>query len=849
MSSLGRCAVGIAILATACRPAVTPRAPGTPSSNVASAPKLAWPKYETLPRFARLWSRPGVGRYGGTVGDRVYYTVDNDGASVHAVDLASGKTLWQTSLATPVRDYMQASVVGGALVLVYPSQDRGGDTDMRDASGDMVVAQLATDTGRLGWSKRIPCPEMRGETVDGRLYLSCASDPLRHEVVLQELDLTNGSELARVTFPSMIVLVPGGGVCGSSVNSIWCGRIAGRRFDVVWSQPTPGLEYARLSAGAGLVTVHADGETVARRVGDGRVVWARRWNRRARSGPLTHDAQRLLVVGDDSIEVVRHADGATLAKIAVPEAFMVTPLSDGERILIAPNGKVSEVVYLVDAQSRVRALARNVAALFWGRPQVGGGVLLADRFTISGANIGGKSLEAYSLTQFAPAQERLAPNDQVVSVLERYYFDFRSEHAARALQPIPGWATTIQTIIASGPDELRGPAIAVAARSRDPRFLAPLRDELERFAGSPEGPAEESRFDDVVKALANLRTPDAPAVLLSYWQRIGHRLPRDDLQVLRPHVVSSIWSYGARGDQVGCKDMVFASLRVPPDRAVLGTASPGVPCAVDPERRWAAIGEARADDNGNGKLDAAIGISGRDLDELALYLVLGSGPGTPIDDFVAADPRGRWIVVIKDMCVYLVDADSGKATALKGADGRPGAGGEHRAASFSPDGKSMIYIKSKGERASVVRRDLKSGIEQRIDPGPGDLNRAFFDASARFVVMDFVEHGPSVIDGPSHMEWGRPPLLGTTYRPRGCSGSAPWATYPVPSQDRPVQRFAALADARVHDVPEGKVIEPAKPAAPRFELVTSSSARPVGRDGPLPLGPFRWHPASATPVK
>ncbi len=832
------CAATIGALSAACRPAAAPSlAQSTPSVHSADALKPEAPKYETLPRLERIWSRPGLGRYGGTISERVYYTVANDGASVHAVDLTSGKTLWQTPLATPVKDKIQANVVGSALVLIYPPEYRGGDTDIRIAGRDSIVARLAADTGSLHWSKRVPCSDPSGKVVDGRFYLSCPIDIRSREVVLQELDLAKGSEIARVTLTGTFELIPGGGVCGISSNAIWCGKIAGNRLEVAWSQPAPGSEYAQLSAAAGILIVHGF-ETIARRVSDGRVVWTHRWERRGRSMPLSRDAQRLLFVGEESIEIVRLADGATLAQIAVPHDGFLTPFSDGERILIAPNGEMSNVVYLVDAQSRVRALAKSAGDL----SHAGGGVALAERAILYGVNTKVESLDAYSLTQFAPAQELLAPHDQVVSVLERYYFNFMEKDAVPAIQPIPGWTTSLQTIIATGPAELSGPAIVVAGRSHDPSFLLVLRGELERFTSVPEGRAEQIRFEDVVHALASLWNPEAPAALLSYWQRIGYRLAKHkNARFLRPYVLSAIWSHGASRDYLKCKDVVFPSLRVPPDRATLGTVSPGAACAVDPERRWAAIYEARKDDDGNGKLE--VPSTGFDGDELSQYLVLGSGPGTPIDDFIGADPLGRWIVVAKDMCVYLVDAESGKATALKGADGRPGdpVSGGHRAASFSPDGKNMVYLKSEGDRATVVRRELATGREQRIDPGRGDLNGVFFDASSRFVVMDFVSHDLGF--NPAEV----PPLLGTTYRRRGCRGSALFATNLGPNWNRPFQRFASLADGRVHDVREGKVLQPVSLPEPKFELGAASGAAAGGRDAPLPRGPFRWQPKAAGP--
>jgi hypothetical protein len=258
--------------------------------------------------------------------------------------------------------------------------------------------------------------------------------------------------------------------------------------------------------------------------------------------------------------------------------------------------------------------------------------------------------------------------------------------------------------------------------------------------------------------------------------------------------------------------------------------------AVDAQRRWAAICEARYDDDGNGRLEVMIlhhGDTGGD--QLAPYLVLGNGPGTPIDDFVAADPGGRWIVVTKDMCVHLVDAQSGKAVVLSGADGRPGdtVGGAHRAAHFSPDGKRLLYIRSNGDRANVVVRDLASGVEHVVDPGPGLLSAAYFDRSGRFVVMDVVV---TDTDRDGRL---RGPELVSTLSSRRCRGPVASASFFGEFGDRPVQRIAPVSGGKVENAPRGRRLEPIKRLSPSYELVGRTPALGLP-ETLLPVGPLRW---------
>jgi hypothetical protein len=306
--------------------------------------------------------------------------------------------------------------------------------------------------------------------------------------------------------------------------------------------------------------------------------------------------------------------------------------------------------------------------------------------------------------------------------------------------------------------------------------------------------------------------------------------------ILKDLVASGVWSYGAHKELVRCEDTTFPVQRGDPQRASLGTASPGVTYVVDGGRRWAAICEARQDDDGNGKLQVVVMQHGDTAgDQLRPYLVLGAGQGAEIDDFVASDPNGRWVVTTKDMCVHLVDTETGKAVALRGADGRPGDTviGDHRAAAFSPDGKALLYIKSDGARSIVVQRDLRTGAERPIDPGPGDLIRAFFDRSGRFVVMDVVARDTN------HDGLLTQPRVATTLGDRRCRAPAASASFFGQIGDKPVQRVAPVVGGAVRDAPSGPPLSPSDRRPPRYGLASQGPSA-SGRGHSLPVGPFHW---------
>ena len=149
----------------------------------------------------------------------------------------------------------------------------------------------------------------------------------------------------------------------------------------------------------------------------------------------------------------------------------------------------------------------------------------------------------------------------------------------------------------------------------------------------------------------------------------------------------------------------------------------------------------------------------------------------------------------------------------------------------------LVYIRSDGAHAQVVQRDLSSGSERILEPGPGELSRAFFEPGGRFVVMDVVT---TDTNGDGRLE---APHLSTTLARRRCRAGAIIASSHGMTGDRPIQRIAAVqGDVTVTDAPAGTVLRPAPPVAPPYELVASSRVpdSESAFQSALPLGPFHW---------
>jgi len=776
------------------------------------------PSVAKLPRLQQVWNLPGLGRFEGMSAGRTYYTVSNDGKSVHAIDVAQGRSTWQTPLPDPVDDFVRVRLHGNAVLVAYA----------RAKSTDAVIAAVSSKDGHLVWSRTVRCENPDFQGAGKRLFLICRREPIRPPSEYQEVDPATGRTTASITVDKDATLSPNGNLCGSSDGSTWCGRLLADRIDPAWTQP--GAKWGRLTLTTDYVIEEGNNEVTVRRAQDGRVAWKKQG--RFRIG-VQERTGRLILVGPDGVEIAQVSDGRSLAHFPMAGRGGANILADGDLIVVERWGAVTDPILVIDPQLHARVVAKNVPFL----SRIVGDVLLSQNVGMSGVNRENAPLEGYSLVRFAAPEADLDPYHKVVAVLERYPFPYQAHDALLALRPIPDAMAALEKTISNGTAGLTPSAIAVAGLSGDPRFVSPLRARLEAISEAPKSVDQWSQVVDVVQGLADLRSPDAPVALLAFWNRIGVKFsPPWRRAILKDFVASAVWKYGAHKELVRCEDTTFPVERSDPQKASLGTAAPGVAYVVDGGRRWATICEARQDDDGNGKLQVMVmqhGDTGGD--QLRPYLVLGAGKGAEIDDFVASDPNGRWVVTTKDMCVHLVDTETGKAVALRGADGRPGdtVSGDHRAAMFSPDGKALLYIKSDGPRSVVVQRDLRTGAERPIDTGPGDLSRAFFDRSGRLVVMDVVARDTDR-DGLLTQ-----PRVATTLGSRRCRAPVSSASFFGEIGDKPVQRVAPVDGGAVRDAPSGPPLSPTDRPRPGYGLA-SQGPRASGRGDPLPVGPFHW---------
>lgn len=224
------------------------------------------------------------------------------------------------------------------------------------------------------------------------------------------------------------------------------------------------------------------------------------------------------------------------------------------------------------------------------------------------------------------------------------------------------------------------------------------------------------------------------------------------------------------------------------DSPPIGTAHPYIVMSADPSARWVALCQARQDTDKDGTIEVGIGHHGDMVgDAMTPFLVLGSGDGEPIDDLVTSDERGDHLLYVKAGRLHLLDAATGQREDLsaRGADASDDNApfGGHRAGSIDRAGRRLLYRKVVGKRrAVVVVRDLQTGAEIELDPGPGLLHRA--SLSGNWAVMQVIHKDT---DGNGKLE---PPVVRTSLGGRRCRGPImSYSTWGMDG-DRPELRVA-----------------------------------------------------------
>jgi hypothetical protein len=244
---------------------------------------------------------------------------------------------------------------------------------------------------------------------------------------------------------------------------------------------------------------------------------------------------------------------------------------------------------------------------------------------------------------------------------------------------------------------------------------------------------------------------------------------------------------------------VLASATPLREERIAGSEHPFLIEAVDPGGRWVILCQAREDTNGDGKVSVSVGTHGHlGDDRVEQYLVKHAGLGERIDEYVAHDPTGRYVAFLRRGRLVVVDVQAGTEAVLRADvrdDGDPFK--DHRVAVFDPLGTTIAYMREARStgHATVVVRDLLTGSETDVDPGPGLLWRVAVAAGGRSITAQVVATDS---DKNGALEW---PGLNTSLSARRCRGPA---NYTVGSRknDALETRIVSLATGKVTVVPK-----------------------------------------------
>jgi hypothetical protein len=199
---------------------------------------------------------------------------------------------------------------------------------------------------------------------------------------------------------------------------------------------------------------------------------------------------------------------------------------------------------------------------------------------------------------------------------------------------------------------------------------------------------------------------------------------------------------------------------------------------------WLLACTARTDSDGNGRIAVDVAPSGNLVgDLLDVELVVGGRKPERVEDLLADDPTGRFVVVRREGKAWLIDVAGGKDLDLKTLDWDDRDDAlplrAHRALTFDPRGELLAYVRRRGNRPEVVLRTLTSGTERTVSDLPGEPQRMAWDGTGAQLVITTVADDTN---GNGRLDAAAPAAKGPRF---GCSGPIPRLRVPPEVGDRP----------------------------------------------------------------
>jgi hypothetical protein len=504
----------------------------------------------------------------------------------------------------------------------------------------------------------------------------------------------------------------------------------------------------------------------------------------SRRGSVVTDGGLFWRIAGDRVEARRTRTGPAVKSLPLPAVAVGASelgllVSAGRIAVIAPFDRVAGGFIATAARADApqwTVLARPMTAMEF---ELAGDVLLA-------ACAFDTTIAGFSLAEVDPPLAKLPAGAAVAAAKADSGSESRLllEHLMPLPQLGPYWLEQLRRPKA----ELHNLSIVVMGYRPQPEALPLLLAENpRRFYGDN---------DALARALASQEASSAVKRLLELAKTVNglSAVRRSGDSVFREQAYRAIWRNGRASEFGMCAD---ARPRPVPELAKqsadgsIGTADPVIFESIAADGGWTVLCQAREDTDGDGVITANMGHHG-DLygDRMRPYLVVGSGPGMPADEFIAADPRGRFVALRDGPCLSLVDTQRRSAVTLPNADLRDDDGvfGSHRAASFDARGDRMLYLRGSITGDRLVVRTLATGREVEFDPGPGLLWRAALDPAGRWVMAELVT-GPG---------W---PQVETTLAGRSCRGDAmSYSVFGTENESPVIRRWAPVGGGRMQEI-------------------------------------------------
>ncbi len=686
-----------------CRAA--PPWPRDPAPGPAAAP----PDEIRLGRPRRLWRDVShlAGDEGIAVAGGVVYSLHSGEQGLLAMDAATGELLWKAPLTVSTRrqcptDRCDRVSVEGALAIAR--------------TGETLLTGIDIQDGTVIWRREEACAEGMGRS---HTLLDCAGqrDLGTHvietatgasegafegdDILLSSIEgdalfvaADDGCALHRIDIPgwrldwTVPVETPIAGVLAARDGVLLVGRkLRGR------SPATGALRFEIALDGDGegpFLTPRVAGDRVWGISGGALRSWDPKTGAEATAWPLPGGIE----------PSVRARD----AELLISETHVVLATRNG----FEPSGAL--VVWAL----------RDPVPVVLRRPNILAGSLFLTRGMLVGFDARDALLTVHSLTEIEPPLAAL-PLEEAIAIVEEEMAPVE-RLLLETLLRLPGIEEAFARWAAGPPSEHRVLGIRGLRFRRSPAAL----DLLNRLADRK-----------VPEALGTLAAYDDPQVSRRFARQLKRGKGVSAWQ--REAMLHQLWRTGRTAALGLCRPGTRKVKALKADGSGdIGTAHPALLDEVAPDGRWLTVCQARRDTDGDGRIRAAfdgLGGLGGPGDETRPYLVVGDGPGYPVDELLGADGAGRFVAVRQGACLAILDTERREETVIPDADLRDSRlTGGRRPVSFDGGGR-VVYIRTEGEGQVAVVRDLETGAEEIVDPGEGEILAVTLDSRGEWLTF------------------------------------------------------------------------------------------------------------------